>query len=66
MKMVTIKLVLAKQHILAKKSIKWPSKCASLNGDIKEEVYMYQPQEFYVARKEHLVCRLFKALNGLK
>jgi hypothetical protein len=32
----------------------------------REEVYMYQPHGFQVLGKEHLVCRLKKALCGLK
>ena len=39
---------------------------AFLNGDLREEVYMYQPYCFQVSKKEHLVCRLKKALYGLR
>jgi hypothetical protein len=41
-------------------------KSVFFNGDLEEEVYMYQPQGFQVPRMEHLVCRLKKALYGLK
>jgi hypothetical protein len=40
-------------------------KSAFLNGDMQEEVYMYQPQGFQVLGQEHVVCRLKKALYGL-
>jgi hypothetical protein len=41
-------------------------KSAFLNGDLKEVLYMCQPEGFQVAGKEYLVCRLKKALYGLK
>jgi len=41
-------------------------KSAFLNGDLKEEVYLMQPERFVKKGKEHLVCRLKKALYGLK
>ena len=39
-------------------------KCAFLNGDLTEEIYMYQPQLF--ATNPSLVCRLRNSLYGLK
>jgi len=41
-------------------------KYAFLNGDLKEEVYLVQPEGFVKKSEEHLVCRLKKALYGLK
>ncbi len=41
-------------------------KTAFLNGDIKEELYMCQPEGYVVPGKEHLVCKLNKSLYGLK
>ena len=37
-------------------------KSAFLNGDLKEEVFMTQPQGFEVEGQEHKVCKLKKAL----
>jgi hypothetical protein len=36
-----------------------------LRGDLEEEIYMQQPQEYEVKEKENLVCRLKKSLSHL-
>ncbi|RYA67166.1 hypothetical protein DD595_26500, partial [Enterobacter cloacae complex sp. 4DZ3-17B2] len=41
-------------------------KTAFLNGDLQEEVYVIQPSGFVVKGQEQKVCRLRKALDGLK
>jgi hypothetical protein len=41
-------------------------KSGFLNGELKEEVYLTQPKGFVEQGKEHLVCKLNKALYGLK
>ena len=41
-------------------------KTAFLNGVIEEEVYIEQPKGFVIHRKESHVCRLKKALYGIK
>ena len=39
---------------------------AFLNGELEEEVYIRQPEGFLLSENEDYVCRLKKALYGLK
>ena len=41
-------------------------KTAFLNEDLKEEIYMDQPDGFQIKGQEGKVCRLKKSLYGLK
>ena len=41
-------------------------KLAYLNGHLNEELYMDQPKGFLAQGKENKVCRLLKAIYGLK
>ena len=41
-------------------------KTAFLNGEIEEQVYIKQPEGFMIHEQKSHVCRLKKALYGLK
>jgi len=41
-------------------------KSTFLNGKLKEEAYLIQPEGFVEKGQEHRVCKLNKALYGLK
>ena len=41
-------------------------KTAFLNGDLNEEVYVEQLEDFVLPRNEKKVCKLVKSLYGLK
>ncbi|GLJ31740.1 hypothetical protein SUGI_0638400 [Cryptomeria japonica] len=41
-------------------------KCAFLNGDLEDEVYIEQPDGFSLTDNKDMVCKLRKALYGLK
>jgi hypothetical protein len=41
-------------------------KSTFINGYLKEEVYMEQPEGFQLSNNPDLVCKLKKALYGLK
>ena len=40
--------------------------CAFLHGDLKEEVYMSQPQGYVDNTKPTHVCRMIKSIYGLR
>ena len=41
-------------------------KTTFLNGDLEEEVYRHKPDGFSIEENNHMVCKLKKAIYGLK
>lgn len=62
----TIRLLLAIANELNLSIDHLDVKTAFLNGELKEEVYMRQPEGFVIKGMEQKVCILKKALYGLK
>jgi hypothetical protein len=42
------------------------AKSSFLNGELEEEVYIEQPEGFWLSENADYVCKLKKALYGLK
>ncbi|RDX90094.1 hypothetical protein CR513_28078, partial [Mucuna pruriens] len=65
-KMSSIRIMLSLAIIFYLEVEKMDVKTTFLHGDLEEEIYMKQPDDFQVSGKEDYVCRLRKSLYGLK
>ena len=65
-KIKTIRMIFALAAQFGWKVHQMDVKSAFLNGDLQEEVYMTQPEDYVIPGKEMMVCRLIKSLYGLK
>ena len=61
----SIQLILAIVAHLDIQSHQMDVKAAFVNGEIKKEIYMQQPQGFVVKGQEHKVCKLKRSIYGL-
>ncbi|GJW46001.1 retrovirus-related pol polyprotein from transposon TNT 1-94 [Tanacetum coccineum] len=55
-----------KVRLVAKELHQMDVKTAFLNGNLEEEVYMKQPEGFFIDGKEKMVCKLKKSIYRLK
>jgi hypothetical protein len=62
----SIKTIISLTSVLGWKLHQMDVKTAFLNGQVDEEVYIEQPEGFVVHRNASHVCKLKKALHGLK
>jgi hypothetical protein len=65
-KMTTVRAIIAMAAIKGWSLHQMDVKNAFLHGDLREEVYMEQPPGYVDQTRPNLVCRLKKALYGLK
>ncbi|KAL0373734.1 UNVERIFIED_CONTAM: Retrovirus-related Pol polyprotein from transposon TNT 1-94 [Sesamum radiatum] len=65
-KIATIRTLIALSAIYGLIIHQMDVKTAFLNGDLKEEIYMEQPEGFVISGQENKVCKLNKSLYGLK
>ena len=63
---ISIRAIISIASVMGWRLYQMDVKTAFLNGLIEEEVYIEQPEGFIVHGKESHVCRLKKALYGLK
>ena len=65
-KMTTLRCVLALVAQQDMELVQMDVKTAFLHGDLREDIYMQQPEGFEEKSKENMVCKLKKSLYGLK
>lgn len=65
-RIATIRILISLASIYKFEIHQMDVKTAFLNGELKEEIYMQQPEGFVVKGQEHKVCKLVKSLYGLK
>ena len=63
-KLNTIRMLIALAMKHHKKIHQLDVKFAFLNGELKEEVYLTQPEGFFQQRQEYLACGMKKELHG--
>ena len=65
-KLVSIRTLLALTALLNLELEQLDVKTTFLQGDLNEEIYMEQPEDFVRGRSRILVCKLRKSLYGLR
>ena len=65
-RITSIRLLVALAAVYGLEIHQMDVKTAFLNGELEEEIYIEQPEDFVVPGKEKKVCKLIKSLYGLK
>ncbi|GKB80230.1 retrotransposon protein, putative, ty1-copia subclass [Tanacetum coccineum] len=65
-RITSIRMIIAIAALRNLKIHQMDVKTTFLNGDLEEEIYMNQPEDFIAPGQEGKVCRLVKSLYGLK
>ena len=65
-RITSIRLLIAIVAIFYLKIHQMDVKTVFLNGDLEEEIYMYQPEGFVESGQKSKACKLTKSLYGLK
>ena len=63
-RITSIRLLIAIVAIFDLKIRQMDVKIAFLNGNLEEEIYMNQPEDFVEPRQESKICKLTKSLYG--
>ena len=62
----SVRILLARKAALDYEIWQMDVKTAFLNGELEGDIYMQQPKGFIALGQEHMVCKLYRSIYGLK